>query len=72
MGDLKLSYFLWSYRELPNATTGFSPYQLVYGKPGRGPLSVLKDVWTDEQTSDPNECKSYKQYFEKLRSWTTC
>ena len=42
--DLKLPYLLWSYRELSNATTGLSPYQLVYAKPGRSPLSVLNDV----------------------------
>jgi len=29
-------------REVPNATTGVSPYMLVYGRTPRGPLAVLK------------------------------
>jgi len=28
-----------------NETTGFSPYQIVYGKVGRGPLEVMRDTW---------------------------
>src|SRR6267154_5932078 len=27
---LTLPFLLWSYRELPNKTTGYSPFQLVY------------------------------------------
>jgi len=61
--DKKLSYLLWAYRYLPNATTGYSPYQLVYGKVGRGPLSVLKDVWTDYQCSLPHGSIPYQEYF---------
>ena len=32
---------LWALREVPNATTGASPYMLVYGRNPRGPLTVL-------------------------------
>jgi len=63
--DLKLSYLLWAYRELLNATTGLSPYQLVYGRVGRGPLSVLKDVWADDQYPGSLEIKTYREYFDQ-------
>ena len=47
--DKKLEFLLWAYREVPNETTGMSPYQLVYGRLGRGPLAILKDSWSSNQ-----------------------
>ena len=44
-----IPYGLWAYREIPNATTGVSPYEMVYGLPARGILSVLKETCTGEQ-----------------------
>jgi len=65
--DLKLPYLLWAYRQMPNATTGLSPYELVYGKPGRGPLSILRDTWSNDTGNDPlNLCTEY-EYYDKLR-----
>ena len=37
----------WALREVPNATTGVSPY--MYGRVPRGPLVVLKTSWTGER-----------------------
>ena len=34
--DLKLPNLLWALRSMVNETTGMTPYQMVYGKPGRG------------------------------------
>src|SRR6266516_3720273 len=47
----KLKYLLASFREVPNRITGISPYQLVYGRVGKGPMSVLKDIWMKEQNA---------------------
>ena len=66
--DKRLPYLLWAYRELPNATTGLSPYQLVYGRAGRGPLSVLKDTWSDDQADTPILSGTSYEYLEKLKS----
>jgi len=33
---------VWSLREMPNATTGLTPYQMVYGRLPKGILSLLK------------------------------
>ena len=38
-----LPYVLFVYREMPQSSTGFSPFGLVYGRDVRGPLDVLKE-----------------------------
>uniref|UniRef100_A0A8C5GD01 Gypsy retrotransposon integrase-like protein 1 n=1 Tax=Gouania willdenowi TaxID=441366 RepID=A0A8C5GD01_GOUWI len=47
--DQWLPYLLFAYREVPQASTGFSPFELLYGHEVRGPLSLLKDVWEGNQ-----------------------
>ena len=51
--DRLLPYVLFAYREVPEASTGFSPFELLYGWPVRGPLSIVKESWTDHE-SDGN------------------
>lgn len=36
-------YLLFKYREVPQASTGFTPFDLLYGRQVRGPLKLLKD-----------------------------
>ena len=38
--DQLLPYLLFAYREVPQASTGFSPFELVYGRQVRGPLDT--------------------------------
>ena len=38
-------YLLFAYREVEQVSTGFSPFELVYGWPVSGPLNVLKEAW---------------------------
>ena len=45
--DEYVPYALFAYREVPSEATGFSPFELVYGWPVRGPLRVLKEIWTN-------------------------
>ena len=40
-----LPYVLFAYREVPQATLGFSPFELLYGRDVCGPLDVLKKEW---------------------------
>ena len=37
-----LGFVLWSIRDTPHTTTGIPPSMLVWGRPPRGPLAVLK------------------------------
>jgi len=43
-------FIVWALREVPNATTGVSPYMLVYERVPRGPLAVLKETWIGERS----------------------
>ena len=50
--DKMLPYLLFEYREVPHASTGFSPFELLYGHAVNGPLDVLKQTWEASQRSD--------------------
>ena len=39
---------LFAYREVPHDSTGFSPFELLYGRNVRGPMMILKELWTEE------------------------
>ena len=44
---------LFSYREVPQESLKFSPFELLYGRQVRGPMTLLKDIWTnDKQEGD--------------------
>ena len=43
--DVFLPYLLFAYREVPQSSTGFSPFELLYGREVRGPLDVLRETW---------------------------
>ena len=45
--DTYLPHVLFAYREVPQESTGFSPFQLLYGRRVRGPLDVLRECWTE-------------------------
>src|SRR6267154_2411644 len=69
--DKKLQFMLWSYREVPNSTTGLSPYQLVYGRAGRGPMSILQDTWAGRDSNQGVVRQRTKaedvKYFQQLK-----
>ena len=44
--DKDLPYLLFAYREVPQASTGFAPFELLYGHNVWGPLDVFRDNWT--------------------------
>ena len=59
---------VWALREVPNATTGVSPYMLVYGRLPRGPLAVLKESWTDQRDVSADLGKPVESYMTDLRA----
>jgi hypothetical protein len=46
--DTALCWILFSYREVVNETTGFSPFELMYGRSVKGPLTLIKDAMLQE------------------------
>ena len=55
---------LFAYREVPQESTGFSPFQLLYGRSVRGPGTILKELWTKEVNIP--EVKSSYEYVTEL------
>ena len=45
-GDRYVNPSLFAYRETPKESTGFSPFELLHGSNVRGPLAILKELWT--------------------------
>ena len=43
--------------KIPSASTGFSPFELLYGREIRGPLAIVKENWTSEKSEDPDAVK---------------
>ena len=52
--DKYLPYLLFAYREVPNESTGYSPFELLYGRSVRGPLAVIKETWLDPKPDKTN------------------
>ena len=46
--DRFIEPMLFAYREVSQDSTGFSPLELLYGRTLRGPMSILRDLWTKE------------------------
>ena len=43
--DKQLKYLLFAYRSTPHCTTGFTPFNLLFGREVRGPLDILHEAW---------------------------
>ena len=61
--DKLLPYLLFAYRDVPQASTGFSPFELLYGRQVRGPLDMLKERW--ESSSQSSECRLLCDCYER-------
>ena len=68
--DRLLPYILFAYREVPQDTTGFSPFELLYGREVRGPLDVLKEVWEADKKSDESVVSHILLVRERLEEMT--
>ena len=57
--DDLLPYLLFAYREVPQASTGFSPFELLYGRKVRGPLDVIRESWVGNTETEPTNVLDY-------------
>ena len=55
---------LFAYREVPQASLGFSPFELLYGRTVKKPMPVLKHLWMDDKAE--TEVRSTWQYIVDL------
>ena len=65
--DRLIPAILFAYREVPQESMQFSPFELLYGRTVRGPMSVLRRLWTEE---DPGteEQRTEAEYVVDLRN----
>ena len=52
--DQLLKYLLFAYRTTPHSNAGISPFEVIYGKPIRGPLEVMAESWKEETEKEMN------------------
>ena len=62
---------LFALREIPSDRTGFSAFELLYGRQVRGPLSVLRDLWTDSSLAG-EERDSFQHVLDLRKSLEDC
>ncbi len=62
--DQWLPYLLFAYREVPQASTGFSPFELLFGREVRGPLDILRESWEGDA---PHQTTNIASYVLKMR-----
>ena len=68
--DKLLPYLLFAYREVLQASTGFSPFELLYGRAVRGPLDILRETWQTDHQSDESVLSHVLAMREKLAHMT--
>ena len=68
--DTLLPYILFAYREVPQAATGFSPFELVFGREVRGPLDILKEEWEASKKASVSVVSHVLHLREQLESMT--
>ena len=56
---------LLAYREAPHKSTGFSLFEPIYGRTVRGPMRLLRRLWTRE--GDDVDMRTSYQYVTELR-----
>ena len=64
--DRFIPALLFAYREVPQESTGYSPFELLYGRSVRGPMYLLRALWTKEQREEVS--KNVSQYVFELRN----
>lgn len=64
--DRFLSPLLFAIRDSPQESLQFSPFELIYGCSVRGPMTILKDLWTRDILDE--EVKTTYQYVIDLQS----
>ncbi len=70
--DRYICPLLFAFRDTPHSSTGFAPFELMYGRRVRGPMTILSELWTG--MNEEGETKNTYQYLIDLqkRLETTC
>lgn len=66
--DRFLVSLLFALRDGVHEGHGFTPFELVYGRSTRGPMKILKELWTHDEVEDEphNEYQHMLDLKEKI------
>lgn len=64
--EKQIKYALFAYRSAPHTNTGFSPFEIIYGRQVRGPLELLKESWDSQGKEQVDVCMWVEQLQERL------
>lgn len=56
-------HFCCMFREVPQESMGFSPFDLLYGRKVRGPLDLITDPWEGNTEIKEEPVAEYVQRF---------
>ncbi len=70
--DRYLPAVLFSYHEVPQDSTGFSPFELLYGRDVKGPMDILKDIWIKDNSEEEPTVSYYYVLQLRERIEETC
>ena len=68
--DKLLLYLLFAHWEVPQESTSFSPFELLYGRRVRGPLDIVSETWEADQGSSEAIISYVLQMRENLEEMT--
>ena len=60
-----LKYFLFAYR-FSHSNTGFSPFEIIFGKPARGHLYILREGWLEGEVQEIHVVEWVNKLSERL------
>ncbi|XP_061764264.1 uncharacterized protein LOC133557636 [Nerophis ophidion] len=63
-----LDPLLFAVREVPQASTGFSPFELLFGRKPRGVLDLVKESWEEGPSPSKNEIQYVMDSRAKLHT----
>ena len=64
--DKGIPFLLFATRDVPNESTGFSPFELVFGHEPRGPLKVVKEQLLCDEQEQTNMLDYISAFRERL------
>ncbi|KYO47571.1 hypothetical protein Y1Q_0019684 [Alligator mississippiensis] len=63
--DEKLPHLLFAYQEVPQESTGFSPFELMFRRRVRGPLNLVREEWEGKISSTKTSMVEYVLSFHQ-------
>ncbi|KAL0199892.1 hypothetical protein M9458_003079, partial [Cirrhinus mrigala] len=64
--DLMLPYVLFGIREVPQASTGFTPFELLFGRQPHSLLDVAREAWEQQPAAYRSVVGHVKQMRDKI------